>query len=188
MRFSAVFLLPGTVIHELSHYLVAEILQVRTGNINLYPAKNEEGKLRLGSVAIAQTDPFRKILIGTAPLWTGLGIIAALIYIIVDKIPPLFFLILIFTAIFLIASTMFSSKKDLTDMFVPTFLLFIIWLFLYLTKTALPEAVITFFSHILISLNLGLLVTLAIYLIFLCLLYMATRLFSLILKRKIITK
>lgn len=70
----SIFFLPGTILHELSHWLVAEILQVRTGELQVLPNlsepadKNEE---RLGFVMTGRTDPIRSFLIGFAPFFTG---------------------------------------------------------------------------------------------------------------------
>jgi hypothetical protein len=72
----SILVLPGTIIHELSHWLVAEILQVRTGEITILPElKGESGSERLGSVATEKSDPFRGFLIGIAPFITGIGIL-----------------------------------------------------------------------------------------------------------------
>ncbi len=72
--FYTILFLPGTVIHELSHWIVAEILQVQTGAITIFPdfeAENHVDRQRLGSVATAKSDPFRGFLIGIAPFVTG---------------------------------------------------------------------------------------------------------------------
>ncbi len=66
-----VLLLPGILIHELSHWLAATLLGVRTGKITLWPSKRRGNQMRLGSVRIARTDPFRSSLIGVAPLISG---------------------------------------------------------------------------------------------------------------------
>ena len=72
--------LPGTIIHELSHWIMAEILQVRTGEITIFPSDDEDvgNERRLGSVATERTDPFRAFLIGLAPFVSGLGILVLL--------------------------------------------------------------------------------------------------------------
>jgi len=74
-----ILMLPGTIIHELSHWLVAEILQVRTGRITILPewGDEEEGakEQRLGSVETVNTDPIRGFLIGLAPFITGTAIL-----------------------------------------------------------------------------------------------------------------
>ncbi len=66
-----VLLLPGILIHELSHWLSAKLLGVRTGKISLWPSKGRGNQMRMGSVRVARTDPFRSSLIGVAPLISG---------------------------------------------------------------------------------------------------------------------
>lgn len=81
ISFYTFLFLPGTIIHELSHWIVAEILQVRTGEITIFPSDDDEmsqGERRLGSVATERTDPFRAFLIGLAPFISGLGILIVL--------------------------------------------------------------------------------------------------------------
>jgi hypothetical protein len=68
--FSLLFF-PGVLLHELSHYLMARILGVRTGRFSLLPELMPDGKLRLGYVETAQTDLLRDALIGAAPFITG---------------------------------------------------------------------------------------------------------------------
>jgi len=66
-----VLLLPGIIIHELSHWLAARLLGVRTGKITLWPSKRQGNQMRMGSVRVARTDPLRASLIGLAPLISG---------------------------------------------------------------------------------------------------------------------
>ena len=66
-----VLLLPGIIIHELSHWLAAKLLGVRTGKITLWPSKRRGNQMRMGSVKVGRTDPFRGSLIGLAPLISG---------------------------------------------------------------------------------------------------------------------
>ncbi|GAB4548471.1 MAG: hypothetical protein Fur002_25340 [Anaerolineales bacterium] len=68
--FSLLFL-PGVFLHELSHFLMAKLLGVRTGRFSLIPAALPDGRLQLGYVETASTDVFRDSLIGLAPLLTG---------------------------------------------------------------------------------------------------------------------
>ncbi len=68
--FSIIFL-PGVVIHELSHYLMARLLKVPVGKFSIVPQSMADGRLRLGYVETASTDFFRDALIGAAPLITG---------------------------------------------------------------------------------------------------------------------
>jgi hypothetical protein len=63
---------PGTVVHELAHWLAAVALGVQAGMPHLIPGKpNEHGETTLGYVPIAQTDPLRQSVIGVAPFVAG---------------------------------------------------------------------------------------------------------------------
>ena len=101
----AILFLPGTLIHELSHWAMASILFVHTGKFSVWP-KREENVVILGSVAIAKTDFVRRTLIGVAPFLFGTAIILGVL---ISKI----YLALVAYIIFEIGNTMFSSRKDL---------------------------------------------------------------------------
>lgn len=62
--------------HEASHFIMARLLRVRTGDFSLLPAVLPDGRLRLGFVETGGADVFREALIGTAPLITGGAVIA----------------------------------------------------------------------------------------------------------------
>lgn len=104
---------PGTLLHEFAHMLVAALLFVRVGKIELFPYKTEDG-IRLGSVVIAHTDPFRRSLIGLAPLFFGTaGIFLAGYYFSTFPLQPWYLnIIFLIIVIFEIGNTMFSSSKD----------------------------------------------------------------------------
>jgi hypothetical protein len=76
--FSILFF-PGVLLHELSHFVVAKILGVRTGRISLLPEMRSEGKLRMGYVETGKTDIIRDALIGLAPLAMGVLIITVIL-------------------------------------------------------------------------------------------------------------
>jgi hypothetical protein len=63
-------LLPGTILHEVAHWLTAKLLGVRTGKLSLMPVR-QGNVARFGSVQIGATDPLRASLIGAAPLLLG---------------------------------------------------------------------------------------------------------------------
>lgn len=118
---------PGTIIHELSHMFVAEILGVPTGKLTLVPESVRGKQINVGSVSIAQTDPFRRYAIGLAPVYMGTVILAAIafflpgLWISVQSIrpellisAPQFYLFLIAGYfMFAVSNAMFSSPKDL---------------------------------------------------------------------------
>jgi hypothetical protein len=68
--FSLIFF-PGVFLHELSHFLMAKILFVPTGNFSFIPQTMPDGRLRLGYVEVSKTDILRDSLIGMAPLLAG---------------------------------------------------------------------------------------------------------------------
>lgn len=65
-------LLPGVVLHEASHYVVARLLLVRTGGLNIGIGSTRKRQISLGSVSIGRTDPVRESLVGVAPFVFGL--------------------------------------------------------------------------------------------------------------------
>jgi hypothetical protein len=73
--FSVLFF-PGVLLHEASHYVMANLLNVRTGRISLLPQVISERQLQMGYVETEQADWFRETLIGAAPLISG-GIFTA---------------------------------------------------------------------------------------------------------------
>ena len=68
--FSMLFF-PGVLLHELSHFIVAKLLGVRTGGFSLLPQVLPDGRLILGYVETQRTDVVRDSLIGLAPLVAG---------------------------------------------------------------------------------------------------------------------
>ena len=110
----SLFLFPGTVIHELSHYFTAALLLVKVGEINLFP-QMKENEVIFGSVQIAKTDPLRRFFIGVAPLLVGIGMITALLtyFDTITIIPFIWKQLLLGYIVFEIGNTMFSSKKDM---------------------------------------------------------------------------
>jgi len=70
---------PGTVIHELAHLLAAGLLFVKTGSMEIIP-KVMDDEIRLGSVQVAKTDPFRRTIIGVAPVLLGMAIIFGILF------------------------------------------------------------------------------------------------------------
>jgi hypothetical protein len=66
--------LPGVVVHELSHWLMALILGVPRGKVRLWPER-KSGGVRLGSVMVKPVDPLRNSLVGLAPLLGGTAVV-----------------------------------------------------------------------------------------------------------------
>lgn len=109
----AVIYFPGVVVHELSHVVSAVILGVRVGGIEFWPSFTE-GNLKLGSVQIAKTDPIRRTIIGIAPVFGGIMVILASLWALGSILPKtIIWYLIVGIFVYQVASTMFSSKKDL---------------------------------------------------------------------------
>lgn len=73
--FSLLFL-PGVLLHELSHFIMARLLRVRTGRFSVVPRPMGNGQLQLGFVEVEKSDVVRESLIGVAPLLAGGAFVA----------------------------------------------------------------------------------------------------------------
>lgn len=74
----AIILFPGVLLHELSHYLTAKGLGVRTGSLSLLPKAKADGTIQLGYVEYYKSrslGPTRESLIGSAPLVIGTAVV-----------------------------------------------------------------------------------------------------------------
>ena len=70
----AIVLFPGVVLHEVSHWVVASLLGVRTGKLSLIPRVQPDGTVQLGYVEYYKgrtLGPIRESIIGGAPLLAG---------------------------------------------------------------------------------------------------------------------
>lgn len=74
----AIILLPGVFLHELSHWIAATLLGVRTGAFSLIPRMQPDGTVQLGYVEYYKgrtLGPIRESIIGGAPLLAGTAVI-----------------------------------------------------------------------------------------------------------------
>ncbi|MCC7354294.1 MAG: hypothetical protein IT330_11095 [Anaerolineae bacterium] len=67
-------LLPGIFLHELSHWLMAKALGLRTGKFRLWPEQRKKS-LRLGYVEVEGGGMVRDSLVGLAPFLVGSGVL-----------------------------------------------------------------------------------------------------------------
>jgi hypothetical protein len=76
-------LLPGIVLHELSHVAMARLLGLRVGKFSLGP--RPRGRyVELGSVRVASGGPVRDSLVGLAPLLGGTAVLLLVGYLVFD--------------------------------------------------------------------------------------------------------
>jgi hypothetical protein len=121
MVYSVIFL-PGVMVHELTHFMTAAVLGVRTGDINIMPkfdtSVRNNNRIALGFVKIEKTDIFRESLIGASPLMAGFVILGILINFISRNLSFNWQLLLALYGILTITNTMFVSRED-TRAFLP---------------------------------------------------------------------
>jgi hypothetical protein len=131
--------LPGIVVHEMSHFLMAIILFVPVGNMEFVP-KRHGNNVRMGSVEIGKTDPIRRSLIGFAPIFIGLIIITTVVSFFSSNVPfiqgkgllvYIALILVIAYLLFAIGNTMFSSSKDMDGTAEILIVLFIIFIGAY---------------------------------------------------------
>ncbi len=76
-------LLPGVFLHELSHWIMATLLGVRTGSFSIIPRRQPDGSIVLGYVEYYKgrsLGPVRESLVGGAPLIAGTAVILLIGY------------------------------------------------------------------------------------------------------------
>ncbi|MBI2029588.1 hypothetical protein HYT02_04185 [Candidatus Gottesmanbacteria bacterium] len=156
--------IPGTAIHEFSHAIVARVLGAEVGDIMLYPHKDKEtGEFKAGSCEIEKVDPVRLAIIGVAPTLIGLLLLILIVYYMFSFSPPIndpiqalsslsilsnYFL---FLALFMISATMFTSKKDVQELFlvIPAIVIMVILFYYVGFRFTLTESMTGFLIKIL---------------------------------------
>ena len=87
MAVFSILFLPGVLLHEFSHFLMAKLLGVRTQGFSIVPRMMPEGYLRMGYVEVSESDIVRDSLIGAAPLIVGMLAIAYMAIVPLDLVP-----------------------------------------------------------------------------------------------------
>jgi hypothetical protein len=143
----AILFFPGTLLHELSHFFIAVVLFVRVGSMEFIP-KIHGDSVKLGSVSIAKTDPFRRSLIGLAPLYIGITVILSSIYYFSHfPLAPWYLNILfVIGIVFEIGNTMFSSKRDVEGLPFVLLIMAVVVLGLYMMGVRMPQGVENYLS------------------------------------------
>lgn len=125
----AVIFLPGTIIHEMSHFIAAMLLLLPVGEVQIMPEWHDN-KIRFGKVTYAKADVVRSVLVGIAPVFGAIGLF---IFIYLFHLFPSGNIWLTAAGgylLFSVTANMFSSKQDLVDLIyiIPVVLILgIIW-------------------------------------------------------------
>ena len=80
----AIFFLPGTLVHEFSHWFMAQLLGVKTTGFRVLPRLSRKGVIQLGAVDVRGGNVLEHTLIGMAPMLVGGLLTLGLSYILVD--------------------------------------------------------------------------------------------------------
>ena len=184
----SILFFPGTVFHELSHFLAATALFLRVRSLNIFP--HWEGKeIRLGSVLYEKRDFVRGVLVGISPIIAGLlffyFVAAFKLFPAKNIILNIVFLYLIFT----VSSMMFSSKRDLVDLIYIFPFLIILYGFYYIFDLRLDfliqnKSLWGGILAVLRQVNVYLFISIIINVFLLALLFMAGR----IIKRRLLSQ
>ena len=124
--------LPGTIIHETSHFITALLLILPVKSMTIFP-KWDNNEIKLGEVLFVKKDFLRAILVGIAPVFFGIGILFLLFFYQIYPSNNLGLNILYSYLIFSISANMFSSKQDLKDLIliIPVVLLVMVLFYVF---------------------------------------------------------
>jgi hypothetical protein len=136
----AILFLPGTFIHEVSHFLSALFLLVPVGELKLVP-EFKGNNVRMGSVSISKTDPLRNFFIGIAPFIFGVGVILFTINLALtgQYFTSWWGLLLVGYIVFEVGNTMYLSKTDLKGIWEFIGIILLILLISYLLGISYPR-------------------------------------------------
>jgi hypothetical protein len=73
-------MLPGILLHELSHLVVARLVGLKVGAFSLGPRTYNQTSIELGSVTVSRADVFRESLVGLAPFLSGTAVLVLVGY------------------------------------------------------------------------------------------------------------
>lgn len=127
----SIIFFPGTVVHELAHFFTAIILFLRVHSLSIFP-KWERNEIKLGTVLYEKKDFVRGVLVGIAPIFSGIFFLWAIAAFNIFPSDNIFFNLLIIYLIFTVSSMMFSSKRDLIDLIYIIPFLVILYGFIYI--------------------------------------------------------
>jgi len=141
---TAILYLPGTILHEISHYFFALLLVMNPEEVSILP-RIEKNHIRLGHVLYRKhpSDFIRPIIVGIAPFFGAIGLLWVIQIFHLFPSEVWWQNILFGYLILAITANMFSSKQDLIDLIyvVPIFL--IIGAVIYIFQIQLsPQVVI----------------------------------------------
>lgn len=134
---------PGTILHEMSHFIMAMIMMLRVRDVKILP-EMENNSIKLGKVLYEKKDIVRGVIVGIAPILAGILFFLFVSFISVSFKNNPFLTGLLIYAIFAISTTMFSSKQDLIDIVFLIPFVIIITFILYVFKIPIVDVLQNF--------------------------------------------
>lgn len=175
---SLVFL-PGTIIHELSHFFMAILVGARTGKIEIFPEfldiDDHDDGVALGSVQTQKLNIIQGVLVGLAPFFIGLGLLVWLGSLILQSYYSLDHATLAVQGylFFTISNSFFPSRSDLVHV-IPAAITFVVvavilWLvgvqFTFSPSKNLVETIQTIYLTTIASSTLNFLISFLLFLL-----------------------
>lgn len=143
---STVFFI-GTVLHEMAHFIMAIALMLRVRDIKIFP-EWEGNSIKLGRVLYEKKDFVRGIIVGIAPIFAGIYFFWLIAYWGSMASTNIFLMPVIIYLMFVISTTMFSSKQDLIDIvfIVPVIVMGAV--ILYVLNIPVLPVILNFLPHL----------------------------------------
>lgn len=163
----AVLLLPGTIVHEISHFFAATVLLLPVGEVQIMPEWHDN-QIRLGKVTYAKTDAIRSVLVGIAPIFGAFLVLTFAYLFHLFPASNIWLTVLGGYLLYSITANMFSSKQDLVDLIYVIPFIIILGILWYLTGMKmpfhLPVELLTRMASILQFINFCITISLAVHL------------------------
>lgn len=140
---TALIFFPGTVLHEMSHFIAAMMMMLKVRDVKIIP-EIEGDKIKLGRVLYEKKDVLRGVIVGVAPIFAGIFFFLFISYINMSFRDNLILTGLLIYAIFAVSTTMFSSKQDLIDIVFLIPFVMIIAFILYVFKVPVVDVLQNF--------------------------------------------
>lgn len=163
--FITLLYLPGTILHELAHFVFAIACFLRVRHVSIIPVL-EKNYVKLGHVTYEKQDIVRSIIVGIAPFFAGIGFFWLISYFKLFPSQSVLINILLGYLMFTVSSTMFSSKQDLIDIIylIPLVIIIggVIYIFDFKITLSIGNLFINGILYFLNKVNMYLLISLAI--------------------------
>jgi len=127
--------MPATYIHEMSHFLVAQLLGVPSELGSFIPKRNGE-QIILGSVTLGKTSYIKRFIVGIAPFVVGAFLSLLLVYAYQKNYFLDWYVLLFVALLFQTVNSMYLSHQDLKNIkWLVYYSLLLVIIILYLAQT-----------------------------------------------------